>query len=440
MNTSTKGAVLSALLTISGCAAADTVESAIDKADVAWMLVATTLVLFMTIPGIALFYGGMSRKKNVLSVLAQTTVICCALTLLWLVVGYSLAFAPGNAFVGGLDHVFLRGIDIKSTTGSIPTYLFVIFQMTFAVLTAALMIGSFAGRMKFSAMLVFMLLWSAFVYAPICHWVWAEGGIFFEMGALDYAGGTVVHINAGIAGLVGCLVIGKRLGYGREAMSPHNLTFTMIGACVLWIGWFGFNGGSGLAANERAVLAILVSQIAAAAAGCSWMACEWILRGKPSLLGMVSGAVAGLVVITPASGFVEPLPALLMGLLGGVVCFWGATGLKRRMGWDDSLDAFGVHGVGGILGAILTGVFASSAVTGAATLPVLEQVGIQAASVAATLVYGGLASFCSSSLICCLVFVLTQKPSVRGLTWHCMVSESSKPRMIGNLLGGVCSG
>lgn len=319
--------------------------------------------------------------------------------MLWFVAGYSLAFAPGNAFVGGLDHVFLRGIDIKSTTGSIPTYLFVIFQMTFAVLTAALMIGSFAGRMKFSAMLVFMLLWSAFVYAPICHWVWAEGGIFFEMGALDYAGGTVVHINAGIAGLVGCLVIGKRLGYGREAMSPHNLTFTMIGACVLWIGWFGFNGGSGFAANERAVLAILVSQIAAAAAGCSWMACEWILRGKPSLLGMVSGAVAGLVVITPASGFVEPLPALLMGLLGGVVCFWGATGLKRRMGWDDSLDAFGVHGVGGILGAILTGVFASSAVTGAATLPVLEQVGIQAASVAATLVYGGLASFVLFKLV-----------------------------------------
>lgn len=237
MNTSTKGAVLSALLTISGCAAADTVESAIDKADVAWMLVATTLVLFMTIPGIALFYGGMSRKKNVLSVLAQTTVICCALTLLWFVAGYSLAFAPGNAFVGGLDHVFLRGIDIKSTAGSIPTYLFVIFQMTFAVLTAALMIGSFAGRMKFSAMLVFMLLWSAFVYAPICHWVWAEGGIFFEMGALDYAGGTVVHINAGIAGLVGCLVIGKRLGYGREAMSPHNLTFTMIApACCGSVG------------------------------------------------------------------------------------------------------------------------------------------------------------------------------------------------------------
>ena len=290
-------------------------------------------------------------------------------------------------------------MDIKSTTGSIPTFLFVIFQMTFAVLTAALMIGSFAGRMKFSAMLVFMVLWSVFVYSPICHWVWAEGGFFFEMGALDYAGGTVVHINAGIAGLVGCLVVGKRLGYGKEPMSPHNLTFTMLGACILWIGWFGFNGGSGLAANERAVLAILVSQIAAAAAGCSWMACEWILRGKPSLLGMVSGAVAGLVVITPASGFVEPLPALLMGLVGGVVCFWGATVLKRRMGWDDSLDAFGVHGVGGIVGAVLTGVFASSAVTGATTLPILEQVGIQTASVAATLVYGGVASFILFKLV-----------------------------------------
>lgn len=399
MTISGKAAVIAALLVTSGCAAAGTAASTIDKADVAWMLVATTLVLFMTIPGIALFYGGMSRKKNVLSVLAQTTVICCALTLVWFAVGYSLAFAPGNAFVGGLDHVFLRGMDIKSTTGSIPTFLFVIFQMTFAMLTAALMIGSFAGRMKFSAMLVFMLLWSVFVYSPICHWVWAEGGFFFEMGALDYAGGTVVHINAGIAGLVGCLVVGKRLGYGKEPMSPHNLTFTMLGACILWIGWFGFNGGSGLAANERAVLAILVSQIAAAAAGCSWMACEWILRGKPSLLGMVSGAVAGLVVITPASGFVEPLPALLMGLVGGVVCFWGATVLKRRMGWDDSLDAFGVHGVGGIVGAVLTGVFASSAVTGATTLPILEQVGIQTASVAATLVYGGVASFILFKLV-----------------------------------------
>lgn len=389
------GRIAAALL----CAASGLASSAepevnpMDKADVAWMLIATTLVLFMTIPGIALFYGGMARKKNVLSVLAQTTVICCALTLVWFIAGYSLAFAPGNAFIGSLDHAFLRGIDIASITGSIPTLLFVIFQMTFAVLTAALMIGSFAGRMKFSAMLIFMVLWSMLVYAPVCHWVWCEGGFFFEMGALDYAGGTVVHINAGIAGLVGCLIIGKRLGYGREPMSPHNLTFAMIGASVLWIGWFGFNGGSGLAANERAVMAILVSQIAAAAAGCSWMICEWVLRGRPSLLGMISGAIGGLVVITPASGFVEPVSAFIMGLAGGAVCFWGATSLKRIMGWDDSLDAFGVHGVGGILGALLTGVFASSAVTGAPTLPVFEQVAIQAASVAATVVYGGAVSF-----------------------------------------------
>lgn len=278
-------------------------------------------------------------------------------------------------------------------TGSIPTLLFVIFQMTFAVLTASLMIGSFAGRMKFSAMFVFMILWSLCVYAPICHWVWAEGGYFFEMGALDYAGGTVVHINAGISGLIGCLVVGKRMGYGKEAMRPHNLTWAMLGACILWIGWFGFNGGSGLAANERAVMAIVVSQIAAAAAGFSWMACEWVLRGKPSLLGMISGAVSGLVVITPASGFVEPMPALVMGLAGGVVCFWGATGLKRLMGWDDSLDAFGVHGVGGILGAILTGVFATSAVTGTEMLPMAKQVDIQAASVVATIVYAGIVSF-----------------------------------------------
>ncbi len=389
------GRIAAALLcAASGLASAAEPEvNPMDKADVAWMLIATTLVLFMTIPGIALFYGGMARKKNVLSVLAQTTVICCALTLVWFIAGYSLAFAPGNAFIGSLDHAFLRGIDIASMTGSIPTLLFVIFQMTFAVPTAALMIGSFAGRMKFSAMLIFMVLWSMLVYAPVCHWVWCEGGFFFEMGALDYAGGTVVHINAGIAGLVGCLIIGKRLGYGREPMSPHNLTFAMIGASVLWIGWFGFNGGSGLAANERAVMAILVSQIAAAAAGCSWMICEWVLRGRPSLLGMISGAIGGLVVITPASGFVEPVPAFIMGLAGGAVCFWGATSLKRIMGWDDSLDAFGVHGVSGILGALLTGVFASSAVTGAPTLPVFEQVAIQAASVAATVVYGGAVSF-----------------------------------------------
>ncbi len=383
--------MLAAGLTAAAAPAAFAAD-AMDKADVAWMLVATTLVLFMTIPGIALFYGGMSRKKNLLSVLAQSTAICCALSVLWVVVGYSLAFTPGNPWIGGFDHIFLKGLDIHSMNGSIPSLLFMIFQMTFAVLTGALITGAFAGRMKFSAMLTFMVLWSLLVYAPICHWVWCEGGFFFDMGALDYAGGTVVHINAGIAGLVACILIGKRLGYGREAMSPYNLAATMIGASILWIGWFGFNGGSGLAADERAVMAIVVTQIAAAAAGCSWMACEWLSRGKPSLLGMLSGAVAGLVVITPASGFVEPMPALVMGLIGGVVCFWGATTLKRALGYDDSLDAFGVHGVGGIVGALLTGVFATSAVTGSALPDMMTQVGIQAASVVATLIYGGIAS------------------------------------------------
>ena len=339
-------------------------EASMDKADVVWMLVSTTLVLFMTIPGIALFYGGMARKKNVLSILAQTTVICCALTLVWFAAGYSLAFGPGSAFVGGLSHVFLNGLDINSMSGSIPTLLFVCFQMTFAILTATLMIGAFAGRMKFSAMLVFMILWSLCVYSPVCHWVWAEGGFFFDMGALDYAGGTVVHINAGVSGLVACLVLGKRLGYGREPMSPHNLTF-----------------------------AILVTQIAAAAAGVSWMFVEWMLRGRPSLLGLISGAVGGLVVITPASGFVGPVAALVMGLIGGVCCFWGAVFLKRMAGWDDSLDAFGVHGVGGIVGALLTGVFASSAVTGSEMNPVMTQVGIQTASVVATMVYASAVSW-----------------------------------------------
>lgn len=374
------------------CEGAFAASPALDKADVAWMLVATILVLFMTIPGIALFYGGMARKKNILSILAQSSVICCALSVVWVVVGYSLAFTEGNPWIGNFSQAFLRGIDIKSMTGSIPTLLFVFFQMTFAVLTGALITGAFAGRMKFSAMLIFMVVWSVLVYAPICHWVWCAGGFFFDMGALDYAGGTVVHINAGIAGLVACIMIGKRLGYGREAMSPYNLTLTMIGASVLWVGWMGFNGGSGLAANERAVMAMIVTQIAAAAAGCAWMACEWIARGKPSLLGMLSGAVGGLVVITPASGFVEPMPALVMGLIGGCVCFWGATSLKRALGYDDSLDAFGVHGVGGIVGAFLTGVFATSAVTGSELPPMMTQVGIQAASVVATLLYGGIVS------------------------------------------------
>lgn len=381
---------LSLALTALPAAAAD--APVFDKADTAWVMISSILVLFMTIPGIALFYAGMTRKKNILGTLAQSLGICCLISLLWVICGYSLSFSEGTAFLGGFAKAGLSGIGIATPLGSIPELLFVFFQMTFAVLTAALITGSWAGRVKFSAMLLFMVSWSLLVYAPVCHWVWASDGYFFKMGALDYAGGTVVHINAGIAGLVGCLFLGPRRGYRRESMAPSNLTLAVIGAAVLWIGWMGFNGGSGLAAGERAVMAMLVTQIAAAAGGASWAAVEWLLRGKPSVLGMISGAVAGLVAITPGSGFVEPMPALFIGLVAGVVCFWSATVLKYRLGYDDSLDAFGVHGVGGVLGAILTGFFASAAVTGTDMLPMWEQVGVQTLSVIATLVYGGAVS------------------------------------------------
>ena len=368
--------------------AADT----LDKGDTAWMLVATVLVLFMTIPGIALFYAGMARKKNILGTIAQDFAICGVVTILWFVIGYSLAFSEGNSFIGGLSFFGMQGIGVNTLQGSIPQLLFAVFQMTFAVLTACLITGSWAGRVKFSAMLAFMVIWSLLVYAPICHWVWASDGFFFKLGALDYAGGTVVHINAGIAGLVGALMLGKRKGYGVTPMQPANLTIAVIGAAVLWVGWMGFNGGSGLAADGRAAMAIVVSQIAAAGGLVAWMAAEWMYRGKPSLLGMISGAIAGLVGITPGSGFVEPLPALLIGLIAGLVCFWSVTILKRKLGYDDALDGWGVHGVGGIVGALLTGVFATARVTGTDLPPVLTQVGIQALSVIATLVYGGIMS------------------------------------------------
>ena len=368
--------------------AADT----LDKGDTAWMLVATVLVLFMTIPGIALFYAGMARKKNILGTIAQDFAICGVVTILWFVIGYSLAFSEGNSFIGGLSFLGMQGIGVNTLQGSIPQLLFAVFQMTFAVLTACLITGSWAGRVKFSAMLAFMVIWSLFVYAPICHWVWASDGFFFKLGALDYAGGTVVHINAGIAGLVGALILGKRKGYGVTPMQPANLTIAVVGAAVLWVGWMGFNGGSGLAADGRAAMAIVVSQIAAAGGLVAWMAAEWMYRGKPSLLGMISGAIAGLVGITPGSGFVEPLPALAIGIAAGLVCFWSVTILKRKLGYDDALDGWGVHGVGGIVGALLTGVFATARVTGTDLPPVMTQVGIQALSVIATLVYGGLMS------------------------------------------------
>lgn len=382
------GAAASGLTASVSAFAADT----LDKGDTAWMLVATVLVLFMTIPGIALFYAGMARKKNILGTIAQDFAICGVVTILWFVIGYSLAFSEGNSFIGGLSFLGMQGIGVNTLQGSIPQLLFAVFQMTFAVLTACLITGSWAGRVKFSAMLAFMVIWSLLVYAPICHWVWASDGFFFKLGALDYAGGTVVHINAGIAGLVGALMLGKRKGYGVTPMQPANLTIAVVGAAVLWVGWMGFNGGSGLAADGRAAMAIVASQIAAAGGLVAWMAAEWAYRGKPSLLGMISGAIAGLVGITPGSGFVEPLPALAIGIAAGLVCFWSVTILKRKLGYDDALDGWGVHGVGGIVGALLTGVFATARVTGTDLPPVMTQVGIQALSVIATLVYGGLMS------------------------------------------------
>lgn len=382
------GAAASGLTASVSAFAADT----LDKGDTAWMLVATVLVLFMTIPGIALFYAGMARKKNILGTIAQDFAICGVVTILWFVIGYSLAFSEGNSFIGGLSFLGMQGIGVNTLQGSIPQLLFAVFQMTFAVLTACLITGSWAGRVKFSAMLAFMVIWSLLVYAPICHWVWASDGFFFKLGALDYAGGTVVHINAGIAGLVGALMLGKRKGYGVTPMQPANLTIAVVGAAVLWVGWMGFNGGSGLAADGRAAMAIVVSQIAAAGGLVAWMAAEWAYRGKPSLLGMISGAIAGLVGITPGSGFVEPLPALAIGIAAGLVCFWSVTILKRKLGYDDALDGWGVHGVGGIVGALLTGIFATARVTGTDLPPVMTQVGIQALSVIATLVYGGLMS------------------------------------------------
>ena len=382
------GAAASGLTASVSAFAADT----LDKGDTAWMLVATVLVLFMTIPGIALFYAGMARKKNILGTIAQDFAICGVVTILWFVIGYSLAFSEGNSFIGGLSFLGMQGIGVNTLRGSIPQLLFAVFQMTFAVLTACLITGSWAGRVKFSAMLAFMVIWSLLVYAPICHWVWASDGFFFKLGALDYAGGTVVHINAGIAGLVGALMLGKRKGYGVTPMQPANLTIAVVGAAVLWVGWMGFNGGSGLAADGRAAMAIVVSQIAAAGGLVAWMAAEWAYRGKPSLLGMISGAIAGLVGITPGSGFVEPLPALAIGIAAGLVCFWSVTILKRKLGYDDALDGWGVHGVGGIVGALLTGVFATARVTGTDLPPVMTQVGIQALSVIATLVYAGLMS------------------------------------------------
>ncbi|HEX6957996.1 MAG TPA: ammonium transporter [Ferrovibrio sp.] len=353
-----------ALLPAAGFAADEAPK--LDSGDTAWMLTSTALVLMMTIPGLALFYGGMVRKQNVLAIMMQSFAITCLISVLWMVVGYSLSFYPGNPIIGGFDRLFLSGMAIDSVNElakTIPESVFMTFQMTFAIITPALITGAFADRMKFSAMLWFMGLWSLFVYAPIAHMVWG-GGLMGDMGVLDFAGGTVVHINAGVAGLVAALVIGKRQGYGKISHAPHNLTLSIIGAGMLWVGWFGFNAGSAAGASANAGMAMAVTQIATAAAALAWMFAEWLARGKPSVLGIVSGAVAGLVAITPASGFVDPMGGLIIGIVAGIVCYVAATSVKNALGYDDSLDAFGVHGVGGMVGAILTGVFARASIAG----------------------------------------------------------------------------
>ena len=368
-------------------------EVKLDTGDTAWILVSTALVLLMTIPGLALFYGGMVRKKNVLSTMAHSFVAAAVVSITWVAIGYTLAFGEGNAFIGGLDKIMLSGITTDALTGTIPEILFVIFQMTFAIITVAIITGSIAERMKFSAFVAFITIWSVVVYAPITHWVWG-GGWLANDGALDFAGGTVVHINSGIAGLVAAYMLGKRMGLGRESMAPHNLALTVLGASLVWVGWFGFNGGSALGANGSAGYALVATQVAAAAAAVAWLITEKLVRGKASVLGGASGAVAGLVVITPAAGFVTVGGALAMGLIGGVVCFWGITALKRALKADDSLDAFGLHGVGGIVGALLTAVFASEFIMGdKVPTDMMHQLWVQAEGVLATVAYSAVLTF-----------------------------------------------
>jgi Amt family ammonium transporter len=404
---------------------------ALDTGHTAWMITATALVLMMAIPGLALFYAGMVRKKNVLSVLMQVFATTAVISLVWAVVGYSLAFTDGSAWLGDTGRFLLRGLSIDSralelqtlTAGApyfsavIPESVFMMFQMTFAAITPALIVGAFVDRMKFGPMILFMILWSVVVYAPIAHWVWSPNGFLFGEGVLDYAGGTVVHINAGVAGLVACLVLGRRIGFGNEPMAPHNLTLTVVGASLLWVGWFGFNAGSAVAADGRAGMAMAVTHIAAAAAAVAWMLVEWIMKGKPSVLGIASGAVAGLVAITPASGYVLPNGALIIGLLAGIVCYWGATGLKHMLGYDDSLDVFGVHGVGGILGAVLTGVFATSEVGGEAVRGLIDgnpaQIWIQVKGILWTIGWCAVASFVILKVIDLLMGLRVDKDSER---------------------------
>ena len=384
-------------------------EASVNKGDVAWLLTATLLVVMMSIPGLALFYGGMARAKNMLSVLMQVFVVFALVSVLWLVFGYSLAFSGGNAVLGDFGKLFLAGVnaaslsDTFSAQSKLPELAFVAFQGSFAAISCGIIVGAFAERVRFSAVLAFIVLWLTFSYLPIAHMVWSGQGYLFGKGALDFAGGTVVHINAGVAGLVGARLVGRRIGLGREALMPHSLTLTMVGAAPLWVGWFGFNAGSALEASGVAALAFVNTLGAAAAATLSWITTERLLGRKPSMLGAASGAIAGLVVVTPAAGTVGPMGAIVLGIAAGPVCFWGVTGLKRLLGVDDAFDAFGVHGVGGILGALLTGVFSAPALggTGAADYAMLHQLWVQAEGVLITLVW--------SAVVSLLAFVLVDK-------------------------------
>ena len=367
----------------------------LDTGNTAWMLTSTGLVLFMTIPGLALFYGGLVRTKNVLSVLMQCFSITAVVTLLWVAVGYSAVFTPGSpglgAFIGGTEKAFLGGVSREALSGSVPESIFAMFQLTFAIITPALIIGAFAERMAFGAMLLLMALWSLVVYVPVAHWIWG-GGWLQKMGALDFAGGIVVHVSAGVAGLVTCVYVGKRKGFPTKPMPPHSLTLSVVGAGMLWVGWFGFNAGSALAANGQAGMAVTVTQISAATAVVVWTLIEWLRNGRPSTLGIITGAVAGLATITPASGYASPLGAIVIGAVAGAVCFYGATSLKRRFGYDDALDAFGVHGIGGLVGSVLTGVFAAKVAGGTEAIAIGRQVGVQLLACAATMVWSALAT------------------------------------------------
>ena len=391
---------LFSIATLAGILSAATpalAQDTLNSGDTAWMITATVLVILMTVPGLALFYGGLVRTKNMLSVLMQVFATFSLLSVIWVVCGYSLAFTEGtfNSIFGGFSKAFLSGITPDTLSGSIPEYVFATFQLTFAAITPALIVGGFAERIKFSAVLWFMGLWLLLCYVPIAHMVWG-GGFLADLGAKDFAGGTVVHINAGIAALVGCIVMGKRVGYGKEAMPPHSLSFTMVGASLLWVGWFGFNVGSELAADGAAGLVLVNTQVATAAAVLGWMFIEWLARGKPTMLGAASGAVAGLVAITPACGFVGPMGAIILGVIAGVICFWAVTGLKSMFGYDDSLDVFGVHGIGGIVGALGTGILMAPGFGGVGYdegVTMGGQFVTQAIAVIVTLVWTGIISW-----------------------------------------------